>query len=153
MATSSVSGSATGTGHRSLADQLRSWPDDRLTGLLRERPDLSTPAPADCAQLASRAGTRSSLNRALDLLTRLELSVLDALVASGQTTEAALVHILDAEPSAVEAGLRHLTDLALVWESDTGLRPLTGVAEALGSLAELHPITGSRSPDEAARQV
>ncbi len=157
MATSSAPGSATGPatgrGHRSLADQLRSWPDDRLTGLLRERSDLSTPAPADCAQLASRAGTRSSLNRALDLLTRLELSVLDALVASGQTTEADLAHILDAESPAVEAGLRRLADLALVWESDAGLRPLSGVTEGLGSLAELHPMTPGRSAEEAARDV
>ena len=61
-----------------------------------------------CAQLASRAATRPSLNRALDLLTRLELSVLDALVASGQTTETDLAHILDAVPPAVEAGVRRL---------------------------------------------
>ena len=90
-------------GYRSLADQLRSWPDERLTRLLRQRSDLSTPAPADCGQLASRAATRSSLNRALDLLTRLELSVLDALVASGRTTDLDLAHILGVPPPAVES--------------------------------------------------
>jgi len=156
MATSSAPGPTTGTalrGNRSLADQLRVWPDERLVGLLRERPDLSTPAPADSAQLASRAATRSSLNRALDLLTRLELSVLDALVAlsaGGPTTETELAHILDADRAAVESAVRRLLDLALIWESDTGLRALTGVPDALGTLSELHPSTG-RTPAEAGR--
>ncbi|HEX4471890.1 MAG TPA: helicase-associated domain-containing protein [Nocardioides sp.] len=153
MGTSSAPGSVDhpvgATGHRSLADQLRGWPDERLVRLLRERPDLSTPAPADCSQLASRAATRSSLNRALDLLTRLELSVLDALVAMGHTTEAELRHILDAEASAVESAVRRLLDLALVWENDLGLRPLTGVPDALGSLSGLHPSSG-RTPEQAA---
>jgi hypothetical protein len=149
MATSSAPDSVNGTGHRSLADQLRSWPDERLVQLLRQRSDLSTPAPADSSQLASRAATRSSLNRALDLLTRLELSVLDALVSAGQTTVAELVHILDAEEAAVESATGRLVDLALAWESDAGLRALTGVPDALGSLAGLHPMSG-RTPDEAA---
>src|SRR5690349_23743699 len=48
---------------RSLADQLRSWPDERLVALLRARPDLATPAPQDSSQLASRAATRSSIDR------------------------------------------------------------------------------------------
>jgi hypothetical protein len=75
-----------GTPPRTLADQLRGWPDERLGNLLRERPDLATPAPHDSAQLASRAATRSSLLRALDGLSRLELSVLDAQVVASQTT-------------------------------------------------------------------
>src|SRR5690606_38059627 len=86
----SAGGMAT-TGHRTLADQLRSWSDERLTRLLHERPDLATPAPHDSGQLATRAATRSSVLRALDQLTLLELSVLDALVVVGQTSPARLV--------------------------------------------------------------
>jgi hypothetical protein len=143
--------SAPVTGYRSLADQLRGWPDERLSRLLRERSDLSTPAPADCSQLASRAATRSSLNRALDLLTRLELSVLDALVASGQTTSADLAEIVNATRAAVEGAIDRLVDLALAWEHTGGLRALTGVAEALGPLATLRPMTEGRRHDEVRR--
>jgi Helicase conserved C-terminal domain len=150
MGTSSAPRALPAGGHRSLADQLRHWPDERLLRLLRQRADLSTPAPADSGQLASRAATRSSLNRALDLLTSLELSVLDALVCTRHTTEAELAHILDAEPPAVEGAVRRLVDLALVWENEAGLRPLTGVPDALGSLTRLHPVTEGRTHEQAA---
>ncbi len=119
-------------GFRTFAVPPRSWSDDRLARLLVARPDLTTPAPHDLGQLASRAAVRASLARALDTLTRLELSVLDALVVAGQTTAADVRSIILAEPSAVEATLGRLVDLAVVWEARGGLRVLSAVADALG---------------------
>ena len=119
-----------GGGSRTLAEQLRGWPDDRLSLLLRERPDLATPAPHDSAQLAARAATRSSVLRALDTLTMPELGVLDALVVAGRTDLEGLAPIVRASDSSVAAAVGRLSDLALVWESPGGLRPLSVVAEA-----------------------
>ncbi|MEZ0579634.1 helicase-associated domain-containing protein [Nocardioides sp. MH1] len=118
-------------GHRSLADQLRSWSDDEVSRLLADRPDLTTPAPHDFSQLASRAAVRSSLARALDSLTRGELSVIDALVVAGQTTDSELIAMVRAEPSYVVSALARLRALALAWDSPEGLRPLSGVADCL----------------------
>ena len=50
---------------RSLAEALRSRDDRSLAALLRGRPDLITPVPTDLTQLATRAGTRASVVRAL----------------------------------------------------------------------------------------
>ena len=137
-------------GHRTLADQFRSWPDERLARLLRERPDLAMPVPHDSAQLASRTATRSSLSRALDRLNLLELVVLDALVVAGHTTPADVVRLVAAAPPLVEGAVERLVDLALVWRSPGGLRPLTGVADSLtggaaAGVSGLRPLTEGAS--------
>lgn len=119
------------TGHRSLADQLRSWPDERLARLLVARPDLTSPAPQDTSQLASRAATSPSVTRALDQLTRLELTVLDAVVVVQPAPAEEVVAIVHTAPDAARAALARLVDLALVWESTDGLRALSGVAMGL----------------------
>lgn len=139
---------------RTLADQLRRWPDERLAGLLAARPDLATPAPQDSAQLASRAATRASVLRALDGLTRLELSVLDALVVASQTSRAQLVEMVHADPAATEAALDRLLDLALAWEAPGGIRPLSGVADGLRGDADAG-VSGLRpmSPEAADPEV
>lgn len=137
-------------GHRSLADQLRSWPDERLVRLLTDRPDLATPAPHDFGQLASRAAVRNSIARALDGLTRGELSVLDALVVAGQTSESELVQMVAADPAFVVATVRRLVDLALAWESPEGLRPLSVVADSMVGGAEAG-VSGLRPRSAAPR--
>ena len=153
-----MSSSARTTPARTLADQLRAWPDDRLVALLRDRPDLATPAPQDSSQLASRAATRSSIHRALDGLDRLELSVLDALLVAGQTTPADLVPIVHADPARTAAALQRLLDLALAWEAPGGVRALTGVADAMRGMPAL--VSGLRpaspepaSPDAVAARI
>jgi hypothetical protein len=119
---------------RTLADQLRGWSDAALSRLLRERPDLATPAPQDSGQLASRAGTRASALRAVDQLDQLELTVLDAVLACGGTASRGRVRALvNADEAEVDAALDRLHALALVWGDDDLLRALSVLGDALGT--------------------
>lgn len=125
---------------RTLAEQLRAWPDARLAALLRARPDLIRPAPQDCAQLASRAGTRSSVLRAAESLTAADLAVVDALVALGGSAPLSRLHEVLAMPADdVTASVRVLQDRALIWGEDDALRVVTALAEAVGT-----PVSGLR---------
>ncbi len=129
---------------RTLADQLRGWSDEQLARLLGERPDLATPAPQDSAQLASRAGTRASVTRAVDQLTHLELVVLDAVLGSGGTASAAtLREQVHAAPEAFDRALERLRGLALVWGADSSLRAVSLVPEVLAT-----SVSGLGSPAE-----
>ena len=120
---------ATSTPHRTLADQLRAWPDERLARLLTARPDLASPAPQDTGQLASRAGVRSSLLAATEQLDRTELAVLEALVVLGPQSAAALRDVVHAAPERVDAALERLLDLALAWGDSDQVRALSAVGD------------------------
>ena len=121
-----MSASAPGSAPRTLADQLRGWPDEQVAALLESRPDLAAPAPHDSAQLAARVVVRASVLRALDQLDTLELGVLAA-VSRGE--EAASV----AGDDLVARALTRLRTLALVWGDD---RPVVAAGELLGERGE-----------------
>lgn len=119
---------------RTLADQLRSWPEERLAQLLAARPDLTQPAPRDSAQLAARAVVRTSVLRALEELDRLDLTVLEAVAqvpALGPTSATEIEAQVHADPASVRGALERLRLRALVWGTDEHPRPTAVVAELL----------------------
>lgn len=147
-----------GPAPRTLAEQLRGWSDAELARLLSERPDLAVPTPQDTAQLASRAGTRASVLRALDQLTTLELTVLEAVLCCGTAGSLPRVRALvNAEPAAVATALERLRLLALVWGGDDALRALSVVPDLLGPVNGLGPgveqLLGGYGPGRVAEVV
>ncbi|GAC1439956.1 MAG: helicase-associated domain-containing protein [Mycobacteriales bacterium] len=116
---------------RSLADELRSWPDERLARLLQARPDLATPIPPDLGVLTARAGVRLSVLRALESIDAFTLALLDGLViADSPASCAQLSALLDGAD--IHEGLDRLRDLALVWGEDEALHVIGAVREVLG---------------------
>ncbi|MFD7434615.1 helicase-associated domain-containing protein [Streptomyces sp. NPDC059861] len=130
---------------RSLAEALRARDDDSLSALLRGRPDLITPVPTDLTQLATRAGTRASVVRALERLDRFALQTAEALaVAADPATYAELLGLMagdDGDPlvtAALPRGLGTLRELALVWGPDDRLRLVRTARELLAPTPQ-HP--------------
>ncbi|MEU6088887.1 helicase C-terminal domain-containing protein [Streptomyces sp. NPDC047085] len=130
---------------RSLAEALRARDDASLAALLRSRPDLITPVPTDLTQLATRAGTRASVLRALERLDRFALQTAEALaVAPDPASYDTLLGLLagDARDETVVAALPRavatLREQALVWGGDDRLRLVRTARELLAPSAQ-HP--------------
>ena len=102
-----------------LVDWLRAQDDDTLADLLRLRPDLAVPPPADLTVLAARAGIRASVHRACDDLDTPALAVLDALLvadADREPADPAEVRRLLARVPFSPAQRRYVEDLLKRWE-------------------------------------
>ncbi|MFI2203736.1 helicase-associated domain-containing protein [Streptomyces sp. NPDC020192] len=130
---------------RSLAEALRARDDASLSALLRSRPDLITPVPTDLTQLATRAGTRASVLRALERLDRFALQTAEALaVAPDPVSYDTLLGLMagDARDETVAAALPRavatLREQALVWGDDERTR-LVRTARELLAPSPQHP--------------
>ncbi|MFD3917462.1 helicase-associated domain-containing protein [Streptomyces sp. NPDC058595] len=136
-----------GTPPRTLAEALRTRDDDALAALLRTRPDLLSPVPNDLSQLATRAGTRASVMRALERLDRFTLQTAEALAASTDPApyEALLALMTGDEgdarvESALPRAVAALREQALIWGADDRLRLVRTAREILA------PSPGHPSP-------
>jgi hypothetical protein len=129
---------------RSLADELRARDDEALAALLRERPDLRTPVPADLAALAARATTRPSVQRAVDHLDQFTLQVLDAAVAIPDRSTVGDVQALVGPD--VTSALDALRRQALVHGTDDDLTVARTAREIIGDPAGLGPSADQALP-------
>jgi Helicase conserved C-terminal domain len=150
----------------SFADRLRALSDEALGDLLRARPDLITPVPADLSALAARAQTRLSLARVVERLDRFTLEILDAarLTRSddGYTSMDAIVALAAVpsggpEPARVREAVHTLHRLFLVYGPEDELRLAGAVEEVLSAYpaglgrpaAELDPAAAALAADPA----
>ncbi|WP_031509438.1 helicase-associated domain-containing protein [Streptomyces megasporus] len=128
---------------RTLADELRSRPDEALVELLRARPDLLSPVPSDLTQLATRAGTRASVVRAMERLDRFALQVTEALaVAPDPCPYETLAASLPGGEDELPRALGLLRERALVWGGDDRLRLVRTARELLTPNADRPSPTG-----------
>ncbi|GFN05975.1 hypothetical protein Smic_45310 [Streptomyces microflavus] len=154
----------TTTPPRTLAEALRARGDESLAGLLRARPDLLNPVPNDITQLATRAGTRASVVRALEHLDRFALQTAEALaVAPDPAPYDILLSLLTGDglddgeqrddvgaavTAALPGALATLREQALVWGEDERLR-LVRTARELLAPSPQHPSPTGLGPTVA----
>lgn len=121
----------------SLVDRLRAQDDGTLAELLRLRPDLAVPPPADLAVLATRAGIRASVHRACEDLDTVTLAVLEAFVVAGADVEpvglAEIRRLIgpDVSASTVAVAVAALSARALVWGADDALALVPAAVEVV----------------------
>ncbi|MFJ9029156.1 helicase-associated domain-containing protein [Streptomyces sp. NPDC102274] len=144
-----------GTPPRTLAEALRAQGDGSLVALLRARPDLLNPVPSDLSQLATRAGTRASVVRALERLDRFTLQTAEALAVATEPapydTLRALLTGDEGDPeieAALPRAVETLRDRALIWGADDRLR-LVRTARELLAPSPTHPSPTGLGPTVA----
>ncbi|MFD4529534.1 helicase-associated domain-containing protein [Streptomyces sp. NPDC058470] len=144
-----------GNAPRSLAEALRTRDDASLAALLSARPDLITPVPTDLTQLATRAGTRASVVRALERLDRFALQTAEALAVAPEPAAyddlLALLAGDDRDPVVIGAfprALGTLREQALVWGPDDRLRLVRTARELLAPVPQ-HPSPTGLGPTVA----
>ncbi|MER6997612.1 helicase C-terminal domain-containing protein [Streptomyces sp. NPDC000410] len=154
-ARSASTASTAGTAPRTLAEALRARGDEGLAALLRARPDLLTPVPGDLTQLATRAGTRASVVRALERLDRFALQTAQALAVAAEPTSYDTVLALltgdDGDRAVADAlprALGMLREQALVWGDDERMR-LVRTARELLAPSPQHPSPTGLGPTVA----
>ncbi|MDQ8704683.1 helicase C-terminal domain-containing protein [Streptomyces sp. LHD-70] len=152
MTTQSTAGAAA---PRTLAEELRQRDDASLATLLRARPDLLSPVPNDLTQLATRAGTRASVVRALGRLDTFALQAAEALaIAPEPATYETLRALLAGDDGdelvdrTLPGTVGTLRDQALVWGGDERLRLVRTVRELLAPSAQ-HPSPTGLGPTVA----
>ncbi|MFE5596336.1 helicase-associated domain-containing protein [Streptomyces sp. NPDC056549] len=140
---------------RTLAEALRARGDEGLSALLRARPDLLNPVPNDLTQLATRAGTRGSVVRALERLDRFALQTAEALaVAPDPAPYPVLLGLLtgdEGDPeieAALPGAVALLREQALLWGEDDRLRLVRTARELLAPSAQ-HPSPTGLGPTVA----
>jgi hypothetical protein len=120
---------------------VRSLPNPALAAVLRARPDLVVPVPADLTALAARAQSRTSVTRIVDRLNRFQLEILDGVRLTrdpdGASSLDQLLAIAAAAPAGADAGsiraeVGQLRDYLLVYGPDEELRVVAAVDEVLG---------------------
>jgi len=125
---------------RTLAEELRARDDAALAALLRARPDLLNPVPADLTQLATRLSTRASVVRALERLDRFTLDVAEALAVAPDGSPAKRIRALvGADARSVGAALERLRTQALLWGRDASLHLPRTVRDVLAPAGETGP--------------
>ena len=144
-----------GTPPRTLAEALRTQSDNSLAALLKARPDLLSPVPTDLSQLATRAGTRASVVRALERLDRFTLQTAEAVAVSPEPASYDEVRALltgdEGDPQverALPLALTTLRDQALIWGADDRLR-LVRTARELLAPSPAHPSPTGLGPTVA----
>ncbi len=144
-----------------LVDWLRAQDDATLAALVRLRPDLTVPPPADLTVLATRAGVRASVHRACDDLDTPTLAILEALVVadadSAPVARAEVARLLGPDVPAVvlDTALATLRARALIWDAaelPSGRPPAGGRGAAASSPDVGEPPSPSSGRVAAARR-